>query len=316
MTKTRIFFATDVHGSEKAFMKFVNAGKFYKADVLILGGDLTGKFIIPIVEQTDGSYLAHFLGSDIVAKTQEELQALEKNIRYNGYYPYRTNPKEKEELDADRAKVDKLFKRLMVEGLQRWIRIAEKRLRDTGIKVYITGGNDDPPDIEPVLRSSDYVINPEGAVVKIDDYHEMISTGYTNITPWKAPRDIPEEELAKKIEEMASQVKDMSNCIFNFHCPPYDSIIDAAPKLDKLRPTVGADGLIMIPVGSTAVRSSIEKHQPLLGLHGHIHESKGVFRIGQTLCLNPGSEYSEGILRGAIINLNEKRVKNYLIVKG
>ena len=49
----------------------------------------------------------------------------------------------------------------------------------------------------------------------------------------------------------------------------------------------------MIHAGSTAVRASIEKHQPLVGLHGHIHESKGFVTLGRTLCLNPGSEYGK-----------------------
>jgi len=162
------------------------------------------------------------------------------------------------------------------------------------------------------------VINPEEKVVPVDDKHEMISTGYTNITPWNCPRDVSEEELAKKIENMTSKVTNMKNCIFNFHCPPYDSSIDSAPKLDKdLKPAVSPGGeMLMIPVGSTAVRAAIEKYQPLLGLHGHIHESRGTAKIGRTLCLNPGSEYGEGILRGALITLEDDKVKSHQLTSG
>ena len=72
----------------------------------------------------------------------------------------------------------------------------------------------------------------------------------------------------------------------------------------------------MGPGGSSAVRSAIEKHQPLLGLHGHIHESKGFVKIGRTFCVNPGSEYGEGILRGVIIDLEDGKVKNFLLTQG
>jgi hypothetical protein len=318
MGETKIFFASDVHGSEKAYMKFINAGKFYKVDIVILGGDLTGKMIIPIVKQPDSSYKAVFLGSECVVKNTEELERLEKNIRFNGFYPYRTTLEEKERLDDAPEKVDGLFSQLMVEGIQRWVSLAEERLKGTGIKCYIMPGNDDRFEIDKVLTNSTCVIDPEGTIVKIDEHHEMISTGFSNITPWNAPRECPEEDLAKKIEDMVSQVKNIENCIFNLHCPPINSRIDAAPKLDKqLRPILSpSGGFEMIPAGSTSVRRAIEEHQPLLGLHGHIHESKGFCRIGRTLCLNPGSEYSEGILRGAIIAIDEKKVKSFILTRG
>jgi len=59
----------------------------------------------------------------------------------------------------------------------------------------------------------------------------------------------------------------------------------------------------MEPVGSTAVRELIEEYQPPLSLHGHIHESRGKTRIGETIAINPGSVYSEGSLQGAVIDL-------------
>ena len=89
---TRLFFTTDIHGSEVCFRKFVNAGKFYRADVIICGGDITGKLMVPVIRQTDGSYKARLMGSDEVARGEEDLQSLEKRIRNAGYYPYRTDP--------------------------------------------------------------------------------------------------------------------------------------------------------------------------------------------------------------------------------
>jgi len=315
---TRLFFATDVHGSERVFRKFINAAKFYKADTLILGGDITGKIIILLVEQADGSYKANFLGSEYKVKTKEEIDLLEKNIRFTGYYPYRTSPDQAAKLESEREMVDGLFYKLMIDTLGSWITFAEERLKGSEVRCYISAGNDDRYDIDDILNGSSSVINPEGKVVEIDQYHEMVSTGHSNITPWNAPRDIPEEELKKKIDSMVSQLKDVSNSIFNFHCPPINSVIDSAPKLDKdLRPVVSpAGGFEMISAGSLAVRNAIEKYQPLLGLHGHIHESKGLFKLKRTLCLNPGSEYTDGVLRGAIVNLDKKGIQSYQLVSG
>lgn len=313
-SKTRIFFTTDVHGSEKTFRKFISAGKFYKADVLILGGDLTGKLIIPVVKQPDGGCVATFVGEERVVKNEKELQDLEKLIRFSGFYPYRTNPDEVRELSSDEVKMEELFGRLITESIGRWIRLCEEHLSGTGIKCFIQGGNDDRRDVSEILDNSDYVVNPEGKVVWIDEHHEMISTGYANITPFDCPGDIPEEELAKKIDAMASKVENMKNCIFNFHCPPYGCGLDLAPKLDKtLKPVVPPED---IPAGSTAVLKAVERYQPLLGLHGHIHESRGTIRIGRTLCINPGSEYGEGILRGVIINLKKNDIASYLLTSG
>lgn len=318
MVLTRILYTTDLHGSETVFLKFLNAAKMYQADAAIMGGDITGKMIVPIVKLDEKTHRAKLLGTHIVARNKEELDKLEFNIRYNGFYPYHTNPAEMEELNRDPAKVDALFKKVMVGALDRWMHLAEERLEGQKLRVYITPGNDDSFAIDDVLNSSKVVINPEGRVISIDDHHEMISSGYSNPTPFDSPREVTEEELGEKIEAQAAQVRDMANCIFNFHCPPYNSGIDIAPKLGKdLKPAiVPGGGIETIPVGSTAVRSAIEKYQPLMGLHGHIHEARGETKIGRTVCYNPGSEYGEGIMRGVIINMDEKKVKSRLFISG
>jgi Icc-related predicted phosphoesterase len=192
---------------------------------------------------------------------------------------------------------------------------AEQKLKGTKIKCYVSPGNDDAFFVDKVLAESNTVINPEGQVIDIDGIHEMASTGYTNMTPWNCPRDISEEELMKRIDDMTSKLKNPSRSIFNFHCPPYDSTLDSAPQLDeKLQPKLSASGPVMAPVGSKSVRIAIEKYQPLLGLHGHIHESKGYLPLGRTICVNPGSEYTEGLLRGFLAELTEDKVKDFLFV--
>jgi Icc-related predicted phosphoesterase len=318
MANTRIFFTSDVHGSEVCFMKFLNSAKFYQADVLILGGDITGKMIVPIVHQPDGTAVADFLGTQQLMKTPNEVQAIEKNIRNSGYYPYSSTPEEVEKLQADKQLVNELFSKVMAQGVKRWVGIAEERLKGSKAKCFISPGNDDRFDIDAALRESSVVIYPEEKVVSIDDNHEMISSGWANITPWNSPREVPEEELIKKFGPMVDKVQHMENAIFNLHVPPYNTPLDLAPELDAtLKPVVkGGGGISMIHVGSTTVRQLIEQHKPLLGLHGHIHESRGFVKIGRTLCINPGSEYGEGILRGAVINLDQKGVKSYILTQG
>jgi Icc-related predicted phosphoesterase len=315
---TRIYFTSDVHGSEVCFMKFLNAAKVYRANALLLGGDITGKLIIPIVERPDGTYAATFQDTTRTVKTREELEALEKNIRYAGYYPYRMTQPEVETLQTDKKRLDELFSRVMVEGIKRWVSMAEERLKGLSVKCYISPGNDDRFEIDEILKSSSIVQCPEDEVVWVDEHHEMITSGWTNVSPWNSPRETTEDKLVEIFDKMVSKVERMENCIFNLHCPPFNTPLDVAPQLDKtLKPVLGPGGEVnMIHVGSTAVRQVIEKHRPLLGLHGHIHEARGFIKIGRTLCINPGSEYGEGLLRGSLLNLDEKGVKSHLLTQG
>ena len=316
MPFTRIFFATDVHGSEKAYMKFLNAASFYKTQVLVLGGDITGKAVIPIVKTPNG-FVARFRGNKRQAKDEAQLGQLEKEIYDSGSYPYRTDPDEMDQLQTDEKKVQSIFVKLMLERLERWVQLASERLKNSGVAMYVTGGNDDIQEIKGVIEKSDYVVDPEDKVVDIAGKYEMASLGMSNPTPWKTPRECSEEELWQKIENMTSQVKNMKSCIFNFHVPPIDTMLSECQKLDEnLKPVFVGSEPLMISGGSSSVLKAIKQYQPMLGLHGHIHESRGAIKIGKTLCINPGSEYGEGILRGAIVNLDGESVKSYQLTAG
>ena len=310
----RIFFATDIHGSDKCWMKFLNSANFYDVKTLLLGGDLTAKGLIALVRQADGTYAATFRGKDYRVKEGAELEDLEKRIRWTGLYTYRTTPEGVVELKSEERRAATI-NQLAEQSVERWMSIAEQKLKETDIKLYLTGGNDDEFGIDEILKKSNSAIYAEGQVIRLDASHEMISTGYGNPTPWQCPRDITEAELGQKIEDMASKVQDMKNCIFNIHVPPYDSRLDDAPELDEnLR--IKYAGTKLVPVGSTAVRQAIEKYQPLLGLHGHIHESKGSCKIGRTSCLNAGSTYTDGILQGLLIEIDSKGVKTFTPTSG
>jgi Icc-related predicted phosphoesterase len=312
-----ILFVTDLHGSTVCLKKALNGAKMYKANALIIGGDVTGKFVVPVIKGPNG-FSAEFQGTKYAAKTEDELQRVYKIMADSGQYPYVTTDEEFEAARVSKEKTEAIFTKLVIDRLKEWLNLVEERMKNTGISVFVTGGNDDFYTISEILSNSEAVINPEDRVVEVGG-HEMISSGYSNITPWKCPRDIPEEELARKLEEMASEVKDTKKSIFNLHVPPYDTPIDLAPELDEtLRPKMsGAEGgFKMTHVGSTAVRGVIEKYQPLVGLHGHIHESRAAVKIGTTTCLNPGSEYGEGILRGVLLSLSPDKVINYSFFAG
>jgi len=305
----RIFFVTDIHGSDVCFRKFLKAAEVYKPQALMLCGDMTGKFVIPITRQLDETHRARFLGSDLVLKKEEEVAVLEKRIADVGSYSYRVDLNDSERLTPEY--IEKMFREKMRERLHAWINAAEERLKAKGVSFYISPGNDDEFHIDEVLKQSSYVIYCEEKTVDVSGY-EMATLAWTNPTPWRTPRECPDEELHERVEKLLSGVSNMKNCIFNFHCPPYDSGLDSAPELTKDL----LAGTEMIPVGSKAIRESIETHQPMLGLHGHIHESRGALSIGRTLCINPGSEYGEGILRGAVVNLESGVVKGYLLTSG
>ena len=317
MPRSRIYFITDVHGSNRCFKKFLNAADFYKANVLILGGDVTGKVLTPIVDMGDGTFKCSYQGSDLILKNGQEVESFRVKAADSGSYTRIVSQAEFKELDENPAKVTQVFKEVMIERMKEWMTLAEQKLGKTSVKCFVSPGNDDLFEIDPVLSSSSYVINPEERVVDIDGDHEMITLGFTNHTPWNSPREVDEDVLAGKISAMADNVKNMKSAIFNIHVPPIDTVIDQAPRIDEnLKVVVKAGNIEMISAGSSACRAAIKKYQPMLGLHGHIHESRGISKIGRTLCANPGSEYSEGILRGCITDLEGDKVKSYLLTSG
>jgi Icc-related predicted phosphoesterase len=312
---TKLFFATDIHGSDICWTKFLNAGKFYEADVLILGGDMTGKAVVPVVHQGGETHRTILLEQEFVTTTEDELKDIIKRIRSRGYYPYITNPDEISELDSNPGRVNEIFKEQVLKVVQQWMDLADKKLDGTDLKVYCSPGNDDMEEVDEIIRCSKRVLLVEGQVTALDPHHEMIASGWSNRTPWNTEREEDEYGLGVRYEAMISQLKDPRNAVFNIHVPPYKSGLDEAPELDKdLRPVLAGNS--MIPVGSTALRAAIEKVQPLLSLHGHIHEGRGAMRIGKTLCINPGSMYEQGTLLGAIVKLGKNKVENYVLTTG
>jgi uncharacterized protein len=311
----RLYYAGDVHGSDRCWRKFLNAAEFYKVDTLIMGGDITGKVMVPIVERDDGGHEARVLGRHETVSAGE-LDDLEKRIRFNGFYPYHCDRIEYGRLQDDPEYRGQAFTRLMRDEVRRWIRMAEERLESTGIRCFVMPGNDDEFAIDDALNST-YVVNPDNRVVWIGDEVQMLSCSWTNRTPWDSPREQDEDDLVDRLHGLARQLKPGVPTIFNLHCPPYGTQLDRAPQLTPELTLVMDGGEPRITsVGSMAVRRLIEEFQPVLSLHGHIHESKAVATIGKTTCINPGSAYSQGVIDGAVVDLSGDNLKSCQLVTG
>jgi Icc-related predicted phosphoesterase len=315
---TRFFFATDVHGSERCFRKWLNAAAAYEAKALILGGDVTGKLIVPVVNRGSGTWEAEIFEEQVVADGDEELAELQKRIRMMGRYDVIVSAEEEQRLAADPEALSAAFRGATTESLRRWTELAAERLGETNVPVYMILGNDDEPELADVLRDSPFVQYAEDGICELPGGWQMLSFGPSTPTPWHTPREMDEAKIEEAVAHLAGQVTDMKRTIFNIHCPPSDTHLDQAPELDPdLRPVVDASGLRMMSVGSTAVREAIERHQPPLGLHGHVHESPGASKLGDSLCINPGSEYADGILRGAIFELDTERgLRSWQMIQG
>ena len=315
---TTIFFATDLHGSETCFRKFVAAARFYGADLLVLGGDLTGKLVVPLVAQPGGRWRAWVHGRERLLDEAGAAE-LERQARVAGSYTRRMTPDEHQHLEANPEAVEELFAELMTETLIRWLRYADEKLDGSDVKILTAPGNDDPWLVDDVLREhgGQRVVLAEGELVEVAAGHELLTTGWTNKTPWNTPREYPEEAIAERLEQLAAALAHPAGAIFNLHVPPYDSRLDTAPLLGQdLKVKTSMGGEVTAPVGSTAVRDAIERHQPLLSLHGHIHESGGAVRLGRTLAVNAGSEYGEGVLRGVLVAVGGGRVLRHQATTG
>jgi uncharacterized protein len=312
----RLFYAGDVHGSRVCWKKFVNAAAHYPADALVMGGDLTGKALVPIVRRGEGIYVAEVIGERREARTAEELDQMQAAISTNGMYPLIVDQDEAELLRTDTARREQAFERALLDELRLWIELADERLAGSGTRAYVIPGNDDPWSVDEVIASGT-AVDACDEKVRLVGPHEMVSFGYANRTPWHTPRELDEEEIYTRLKALVDQLESPGSAIFNIHVPPRASSLDTAFEVDEeLRYVTKGGRPHEVPTGSSAVRQIIEETQPLLSLHGHIHESKGVTTIGRTVAINPGSDYGSGHLDGCLVHLARDRIVNQYLVSG
>lgn len=317
MAKRRsIFFVADIHGSEVCWRKFLNSAKFYGVDTIVVGGDVTGKALVPVVERRDGTVEALVAGRVQSARSEAEVAELEARIRFNGFYPYRCDQAAYEALEADPAHRDEVFTDVMAETLRGWLRLADERLHGTGIRALVMPGNDDGWYVDDVLTESAEVVNSDGRVVDLGEF-QLLGFGPSNRTPWDTHRELDEEEIAARLGALEADLDPDKPLVLATHVPPHGTGIDVAPQLraDLSVVTHGGEP-VMAPVGSTAVRAFVERVQPVLSLHGHIHESRGIARLGRSVVINPGSAYSTGALYGAIVTLKDGKVEAHQLTTG
>jgi Icc-related predicted phosphoesterase len=319
---TRIFYACDIHGSEPTYRKFLNAAKFYEVDALVFGGDLMGKLLIPIVREADGTYRARLQGQNHHISGDEEMERFKRTLQTLGFYWQEMDPDEYRTYEGQQDRIDTLFDVLAKERLADWVALAEERLEGTGVRAYLCGGNDDTEEVLTALDEAprDRVVNAENRVVPLDDEHVLVTVGYSTPTPWQTPRERTEPEIADVIEKVVAEVPDPSRAVFNFHCPPLDSSLDTCLKLDASvwppTPVIENRQPVYYGAGSQAVTDALRRYQPTVGLHGHIHESRGMNRYGRTPAFNPGSEYGEGVLRGLIVAISGGEVVGQQFTSG
>jgi Icc-related predicted phosphoesterase len=318
---TRIFYAADLHGSSPTWRKFVNAAAFYGAEALVFGGDLMGKALVPIVRT--GDRVRAEIDGERVETDVAVLPILAERIEIRGHYWKVMDPDEHARLAEDPLLIEGETQELARERLRAWIAFARERLDGTDVRVFLTGGNDDAPAVLEVLEGEhdDRIVPSEGVVVRLDDDHTMITVGLSTPTPWDTPREASEPEIERAIEDALAGVPDTSRCVFNLHCPPKDTILDRCLKLEVVpgqlpRPIREGGRFVTTGGGSVAVREAIARHQPLVALHGHIHESPGRLKIGRTFCFNPGSEYGQGRLEGILLRLDGGRIGTYQHTSG
>ena len=312
MDKIRLIYVADVHGSETVWRKWISAQSIYEIDVSILAGDLCGKMIVPIIKENDGSYTCRHEGRVDKASDTNELEEIKGRLNARGIYPYVSTQEEVQQLKSSPEKLEEIFTQVIIDDLDRMLTIVEEKI-PLDRTIIVTPGNDDVLGVDAVIDKHKKIINPLGKLVELPIGYEMISMEYSNRTPWNTPRECSEEELRKRLETLVPLVSgNWRKVICNFHAPPYGGRLDLAPKLDKnLRPVYTLGVPEYANVGSKSVRWFLEKYQPLMSLHGHIHESPGVEQIGKTTAFNPGSEYTTGIFRGVLVELNEHGITNW-----
>jgi Icc-related predicted phosphoesterase len=319
---TRLFYACDIHGSEPTYRKFLNAAKFYEADALVFGGDLMGKLLIPMVREAGGTWRARLQGQNHHIRSEEQLAEFKRTMQTLGFYWQEMDPEEYASYEGQQDRIDDLFDVLAKERLAEWVTLAEERLADTSVNVYLCGGNDDTDEVLSALdeTTTERVVNAENRAVPLDDEHELLTIGYSTPTPWETPRERTDEEIAEVIEKLMPSVSDAAKTVFNFHCPPLDSGLDTCLKLDASvwppKPVIERGQPVHYGAGSQAVADALADHQPTVGLHGHIHESRGATKYGRTPAFNPGSEYGEGVLRGLIVAIRGGEVIGHQFTSG
>jgi Icc-related predicted phosphoesterase len=314
----RVYFVSDLHGSDVCFRKFLNSTQVYRPDLLVYGGDVMGKTMVPLFPDEKDGYRWYPDGRSARRFSSAELPTVERTIADKGRYSLVVSPEEWRRLQGSPERLEALFHERAHARVRGWLDLVRERIAPTGLPVILNVGNDDTDEVLELIRSEapPNLLVPEGRIVRAGPY-EIFGCGYANMTPWRCPRDLEEEELRKILDRTSGEIDRPRRTILDIHAPPFDTALDLAPELDaELKPKTAAGEMLMHHVGSPSVRELIERVRPIVSLHGHIHESKAVDRVGDTPVYNPGSAYYSGRLQGLLVDLDGDRVVSHLFVTG
>ncbi len=284
--QVKILFVSDIHGSENVFRKSLNAAKMYKVNYLIFGGDIFSKDFIPVIDKG---------GSKLLDGKEVEISQLEEDSKVSGKLPLVMKEEEFQEAINNKKDMNSIIVRELEGQASRWVKIFHEKMNGSDIETLWNLGNDDPLELDEYLNE----LGIELAEAKVRELGEfkVVSSGYVNPTPFGTYRELPDSTLFLRLDSMFKEVGE-GPVILNAHAPPINTKLDQAVNKDRKRNNVG----------SKAVRDIIEKYKPIVGLHGHIHESGGTDKIGNTKIGNPGSYYSDGIM-SAIFLVLEREIK-------
>ncbi len=318
VSRFRIYFVSDLHGSEICFRKFLNSVPIYRPDLLIYGGDIMGKLLQPIFRRDDRTCRWYPSADRFEDFPKEALPQVERRIADQGRYSLLTTREEWEERLKHPAELEAFCREIGKERVRAWLRLVAERLLPKNLPLVMNVGNDDTDGVLEILRrdAPANVLVPEGQMVRAGPY-EIYGCGYANMTPWHCPRDLEEADLQKVLDRTAGQIDSPRRTILDIHAPPINTSLDLAPDLDaNLKPRTVSGQRLLTHVGSSSVRQLIESVRPVVGLHGHIHESMAVDDLQGTPVYNPGSVYFSGVLQGLILTLDDGRVVDHLFVTG
>ncbi len=312
----RLLFATDLHGSTMCFKKFVAASRMYDAELLVLGGDLSAKALVPI-RVRDSSAEFEIYGRSMSETGKGCVDRAVERVEQVGLYPLVLEPGTEVRTEAESMSLPSTFHDAIKSRLRDWATHAAHKLGSRG-RIYTIPGNDDHPCIDTVLDESNVFVSVDRRVVEVGEGLVICGLGASNATPWNTFREMSEEAIADQLALLMAGVPTGAKCIWNVHVPPAGIGLDIcdAPDVEGKKSWFANMSPRQVSAGSSSVAAAVRRYQPLLGLFGHVHEGRGAVKVGGTLCVNPGSEYFNSVLHAALIDIEDSSITAAQLISG